>query len=88
MHYRLKTIVQYQGLFVKTACARNVPKNESTTSRMSVTCETCLRYIEEKNTDVDTVMARLNKSKVLITVQDKEGNFTTFGDEEKGGKNG
>lgn len=44
MHYRIKTSIQY----AKTACARNVPKSEATTSRMSVTCETCLRYIEEK----------------------------------------
>lgn len=44
MHYRIKTNIQY----AKTACARNVPKSEATTSRMSVTCETCLRYIQEK----------------------------------------
>lgn len=43
MHYRLSTNLQY----AKTACARNVPKSEATTSRMSVTCETCLRYIQD-----------------------------------------
>lgn len=43
IHYRIRTNTQY----VKTACARNVPKSEATDSRPDVTCKTCQRYIEE-----------------------------------------
>lgn len=88
MHYKLKQSPYDQRYFVKTACARNVPKDEATKSRMLVTCETCLRYIEAKSLDSETVIARLNKSKLLITTQDKEGNFTTFEEKGKGGSRG
>ena len=44
MHYRMKG----PGT-IKSACAKWIRADEGTTSRMSVTCPSCLRYLESLN---------------------------------------